>query len=531
MKNSTFIITHFSFHCKEEFKKMKTAVIYARYSSQNQTEQSIDGQIRECTEFAERNDIQIINTYVDRAVSGTSAEHRTQFQKMIADSAKQQFQVVLVYKLDRFARNRYDSAIYKSKLKKNGVKVLSAKENITDSPEGIILEGLLEAMDEYYSAELSRKCKRGIREGIIKGHNMGGAVLYGYKRENKHFIIDETTAPAVKLIFEMYASGNYTLSKIAQTLNEQGYRSVNGNPFKRWGVSDILHNDKYTGTHYIDGIAEPEKCPPIIDTELFEKVQGMLQKSASKAREQRTDHVYALTGLVQCGICGQAICGSSSKSNGKHYFYYKCRNRETCENQRNYSADKLEQIVIDALQEYLTQDKINVITERVYKLYTEQEVQPDPRTQLPEINRQIQNVVNAIASGVQSEALTQKLADLEMQREALEKQPIAQPKLTKEHFEYFLKRLATILETTEDKKQLFNAMISSITLFKDELVIAINVLENDNPPTLTEIKKSLDSVGDISLYPCPNCTIVKPNPSRFCDICTAPQRSKAISLM
>lgn len=131
------------------------AVIYARYSSERQTEQSIEGQLRECREFAEREHIRIVDVYIDRAVSGRPTEHRNAFQNMIADSAKKQFQAVIVYKLDRFARNRYDSAVYKAKLKKNGVRVLSAKENITDSPEGIILEGLLESMNEYYSAELS----------------------------------------------------------------------------------------------------------------------------------------------------------------------------------------------------------------------------------------------------------------------------------------------------------------------------------------------------------------------------------------
>lgn len=474
------------------------AVIYARYSSQNQTEQSIDGQLRECKEFAEHNDIQIINTYIDRAVSGTSAEHRTAFQKMIADSRSKQFQAVLVYKLDRFARNRYDSAIYKSKLKKNGVKVLSAKENITDSPEGIILEGLLESMDEYYSAELSRKSKRGIREGVIKGHNMGGNPLYGYKRENKQLIINEATAPAVKQAFEMYATGNHTLSEIARTLNEQGYRSNSGRPLELWHISQMLHNDKYTGTHYIDGIAEPETCQPIIDAELYEKVQILLEQSAHKARDRRTGHVYALTGLTRCGYCGQAVCGTSAIRHGKRYYYYHCHNDRKCHEAKAFTADKLEQVVVDALQEYLTQDKIDVIVDRTYKLYTEQMEQPSTKAQLPEINRQIQNVVNAIANGIQSEALKQKLADLEQQRDAAEHQPLLQPQLSKKHFEYFLKRLASVLETAEDRQQLFNSMISNVTLFRDKLVIAINVLENDNPPTLTEIEKSLDSVMDTS---------------------------------
>ena len=147
---------------------MKKAVIYARFSSHSQTEQSIEGQLRECYDFAKRSDITIVGEYIDRALTGTS-DKRPQFLKMIDDSKKKNFEFVLVYQLDRFARNRYDSANYKAKLKKNGVRVLSAKENITDDASGILVEGMLESMAEYYSAELSQKVKRGIKESLIKG--------------------------------------------------------------------------------------------------------------------------------------------------------------------------------------------------------------------------------------------------------------------------------------------------------------------------------------------------------------------------
>ena len=149
-------------------KERIKAVIYARYSSDRQTEQSIEGQLRVCHEFAEKNELIITEEYIDRAMTGTN-DKRPAFQKMISDSFSQKFDYVVVYKLDRFARNRFDSAVYKSKLKQNGIRVLSAMEGITDTPEGIIMEGVIEAMNEYYSAELSQKIKRGMRENIIKG--------------------------------------------------------------------------------------------------------------------------------------------------------------------------------------------------------------------------------------------------------------------------------------------------------------------------------------------------------------------------
>ena len=181
---------------------MSKAVIYARYSSTNQREESIEGQIRECTDFAKRQDITIVGSYIDRALTGKT-DARPQFQKMISDSGKQLFDIVIVYTLDRFARNRYDSATYKAKLKKNGVKVISAKENITDDPSGIILESVLEGMAEYYSVELAQKVLRGMTENALECKWLSGIIPLGYKLDDdKHLIIDDHAAPIVRKIFE-----------------------------------------------------------------------------------------------------------------------------------------------------------------------------------------------------------------------------------------------------------------------------------------------------------------------------------------
>ena len=158
---------------------MKTAVIYARYSSASQTEQSIEGQLAECRAFAERNNLRIVHEYIDRALTGTT-DKRPDFLQMIEDSKRKGFQFVIVYQLDRFSRNRYDSATYKAKLKKNGVRVLSAKENITEDASGILVEGVLESMAEYYSVELSQKIRRGIEVSASKCQFFGGSVPLGY---------------------------------------------------------------------------------------------------------------------------------------------------------------------------------------------------------------------------------------------------------------------------------------------------------------------------------------------------------------
>ena len=172
-----------------------TGVIYARYSSDNQREESIEGQLRECKEFAEKNDITILGTYIDRALSAKT-DNRPDFQRMIKDSEKNMFDVVIVWKLDRFARNRYDSAHYKSILKRNGVKVISATEIISQGAEGILLESLLEGYAEYYSAELSEKVIRGMKENALKCKYNGGTLPIGY-------VIDENKTSRLILLLHL----------------------------------------------------------------------------------------------------------------------------------------------------------------------------------------------------------------------------------------------------------------------------------------------------------------------------------------
>ena len=174
-----------------------TGVIYARYSSDNQREESIEGQLRECKEFAAKNGIEIVDTYIDRALSAKT-DNRPDFQRMIKDSSKELFDTILVWKLDRFARNRYDSAHYKAILRKNGVKVVSATEIISDTAEGILLESLLEGMAEYYSVDLAEKITRGLTENALKCKFNGGTVPLGYTIDaNQYYQIDPLTAPAV----------------------------------------------------------------------------------------------------------------------------------------------------------------------------------------------------------------------------------------------------------------------------------------------------------------------------------------------
>ena len=222
-----------------------SVALYLRYSSDRQTEQSIEGQLRDLISYCKLHAYKVYNVYVDRAVSATkNIEKRTRFLDMIADSDKHQWKYVLVWKLDRFARNRNDSAIYKMRLKKNGVRVLSATENISENPEGIILESVLEGMAEFYSAELSQKITRGMRESARKAQSLGGQLPLGYKTVNKQFVVDPDTAPIVKLAFELYADG-WSVADICREFNTRGYRSSKGSLFNCNSFKVLLRNKKY----------------------------------------------------------------------------------------------------------------------------------------------------------------------------------------------------------------------------------------------------------------------------------------------
>ena len=227
---------------------MLKAVIYARYSSHNQREESIEGQIRECQAYAERNGFIIIGEYIDRALSGKT-DNRADFQRMIRDSEKGHFQAVIMYTLDRFARNRYDSAMYKARLKRNGIKVYYAKQYIPDEPEGIILESVLEGYAEYYSENLSRNIKRGMMENALACKVTGGTTLLGYTiGQDKTYVIDPAGAKIVKEIFQLYADG-HSAKEVIDHCNKQGYRTARNTQFNKNSLRTILTNEKYIGVY------------------------------------------------------------------------------------------------------------------------------------------------------------------------------------------------------------------------------------------------------------------------------------------
>lgn len=233
-------------------------VIYARYSSDNQREESIEGQIRECTAYAEKHGITIVKHYIDRAFSAKT-DNRPEFQHMVADGAHGLFDIVIVWKLDRFARNRYDSARYKVQLKKNGVKVISATETISEGADGILIESVLEGYAEYYSADLSEKVIRGLTENALHGKYTGGTIPVGYTLDDDHFFqIDPLTAPLVLEAFKLYDEGA-TMKKVVEMLNAKGLKNTKGGPMTYTVVERMLKNRRYIGELSYRDVFKPEQ--------------------------------------------------------------------------------------------------------------------------------------------------------------------------------------------------------------------------------------------------------------------------------
>lgn len=210
---------------------MDTGVIYARFSSHGQNEQSIEAQVRICKECAEKNNIKIVNVYSDKARTGTN-DARPAFQRMIADAKSGAFQYIFVYMFDRFARNRRDSILYKEMLKENGIKVISALEPIAEDEGGEFYEMFLEWNAEKYSKRLSKRVRDGIDKSIANGHFCGGTVIFGYKLVNepipdkpnkfiKKVVIDEEESKIIRLVFDYYKNG-YTKKRNSPNAQRTG---------------------------------------------------------------------------------------------------------------------------------------------------------------------------------------------------------------------------------------------------------------------------------------------------------------------
>lgn len=469
------------------------AVVYARYSSAGQKEQSIDGQLAAAYKYAEAKGYQIVHEYIDRAMTGRN-DDRDDFQRMLSDTGKHQFSVIIVWKVDRFGRNREEITFNKYRCKKNGVRVEYVAENMPEGPESVILEAVLEGMAEYYSLQLSQNVKRGLLENAKHHKAVSGTPPLGYKlTEDKHFEVDPDTAPLVRVIYEKYAAGE-TLFEIIRYLNNAGYKTPRGKPFARTSLDKLLKNEKYIGIYkFKDIIYDEDAVPALIDKDLFYKVQDMLEKNKRAPVKNWNYSDYLLTGKLFCGHCGDPMVGKAGHGkSGRKYDYYICKKND----KKPVRKEWIEETVLQEVHRILDDDEIfQMIVDNTWEYYLEQDTKEHEREamlkQIADIEKGIANLSKAVEQGMPFDVVSGRLDELSGQKIALQK-AIAELeiqkgfKLTKDHIQFFLEQFRNMDASDRNcEKRLISVFVNAIYVYDDKLKIAFNYSEEGQRNTVS----------------------------------------------
>ena len=460
-----------------------------------------------------KNNFSVVDEYIDRAISGKT-DNRPSFQRLIKDSEKGHFDAVIMYTLDRFARNRYDSAVYKAKLKRNGVRVFYAKQPMPDTPEGIILESVLEGYAEYYSENLARSIKRGLKENALHGIAMGSACL-GYKiGEDRKYEIEPVGAKAVQSIFQMYAEGK-SKTQIVNWLNEQGFKTSRGNAFNKNSLSRILRNDKYIGVYRFDDVVIEDAIPPIIDKSLFDRVQATFKHNYAARAKNKAKEDYLLSTKLFCGKCGNPMIGESGTSKtGKVHHYYKCAGRKRQKNCDKATEKKewIEKLVVKFTVQYvLTDENIEKIATKAMELINKEmedtSVLIGLQGALRETNKKLKNLMNAIEQGIITPTTKDRLEELEQERLDLEgqiaREEMKKPLLSKERIMYWLVSFKSgDINDVEYQQRIIDTLVNSIFVYDNDdggrrIVLTFNVSGNN---TLTITSSDIEGITPPNRY-------------------------------
>ena len=492
-------------------KKDMNVAIYARYSSDKQSETSIEQQLKVCHEHCIKNNFTVIAEYADGAISGRT-DNRPQFQKMILDGKRKLFEAIVIYSVDRFGRTLHHSAKYVSELEKNGVTLISATEHISDGPAGKLTHHMLMSFAQYYSDELSQKILRGMDYNAERGLSLGGVPALGYKTvpidesdkdSKKKFVVDEQTAPTVKWIFEMYADKGMTMAEITRNLNSQGLKTSYGNEFNKNSIRRLLLNKKYIGIFTYKGEDYPDLIQPIIDNELFERVGIALTKNRKAPAKNKAvgENEYILTLKLFCGHCKEQMTGWSGTGKSKKiHRYYMCngKKKKLCE-KSNVRKKIIEDTVIHQCREMLTEENINKIADEVIA-YNDFEQKNNANLKrleklIADNEKQHDNLMDTLGLCEDDDvkkSIMSKMSKLIKQSRELHIQSAVEEsrknKITRREITFFLKDLQNgDISDIKYRKTLINAFVNKIYLYDDgRLTIVFH-----NGDTLTEIETNL----------------------------------------
>lgn len=489
------------------------AIAYYRYSSHRQGEQSIEGQRDAAERWAAVNGYTIIKEYADRAMTGTN-DDREQFQLMLREMERLHPAVLILWKVDRMGRNKEEIAFNKYRCKKNGVKVVYTAESIPNTPEGVILESVLEGMAEYYSLQLSQNIRRGQRVSALKCQSTGGNRPLGYRTgPDKHFEIDPEGAAIVRQVFERYANGE-TQAEIVRSLNEQGLRTLHGRPFTHNSLRTMLKNEKYIGIYtYKDEIRVDNGLPAIIDVETFQKAQVMLKVNRRAPAHKWAKADYLLTEKLFCGCCGEMMAGISgtSKTGAKHH-YYGCsgrrgdkKGRSAC-TKKNVRKEWIEGLVLRETQLMLFNDELmDFIAESTYRYYVEANTDTSYtdtlQANLQDVEKSLGNILKAVEAGIFNSTTKARMDELEEQkRQLLASLEVAKLQtglqLTKEHILYFLLKFREMdFDDVECQKRLIATFVNAVFVYDDRVTITFNYSGDNRTITLAEVDAAADAGG------------------------------------
>lgn len=496
----------------------RTAVAYARYSSAGQRDVSIEQQLTDIRAFAKREGFTLVHEYADHAKSGfKNAKARTAFQSMMAAADSGAFDTVICWKVDRFGRNREESALFKGRLRRFGVKVLYAMEPIPEGSAGVLLEGMLEATAEWYSRQLSENVLRGMTDNANKCLYNGTHIL-GYRADPEgRYVIRPEEAAVVREIFSLYRSG-WSAAMIARDLNARGLRTWRGNPYCAQGILKVISNERYTGVYIWGSHRTPGGMPVIIPPSEFEEAQRMKKKTARHVEHGAVD--YLLTGKAFCGLCGSAMVGDSGTSKtGVRHHYYSCYHRKhdkAC-SKKSVSKDYLEETVISFVLDHVLSDaEIGKIADAVMTLQAE-EMKSSPLAAMEaehrEITAKIRNINNAIAAGVWNSSTSVMLKELEDAAEdlrvSIETLRYSQSQLVdRDRVLFFLHRFTKGDRSDPLLRQsIIETFVNAVYVYDDHLKIIINNVEGNDRIPFSDLPPEC-SDNDNSGLP----TVSRPNP-------------------
>ncbi len=477
------------------------AVAYCRYSSENQRDgYSIEAQVSAIRAFCEKEKIELIKFYIDEAASATK-DNRDAFQDMISDSKKSEWDYVIVHKLDRFARNRYDSALYKKVLLDNNVKVLSVLEHLDDSPESVIMEGLLEAMAEYYSKNLAREVKKGLDERAKKFVSVNGSVPYGYRLVNDQYEIAPDEALIIKELYERIAKGE-TPNVVVLDIASRGVKTKRGNSFNKVKPLKLLSNPIYKGAfkHVDDELVEGV-IPAIVSKDLWNEVNQLHLKNIDsfgkpfkEAQARKKEGFYLLTGYLYCGICGKHFVGhkstlininNTSSSKPKYInYHYRCATKANAKTIKGCTAKLIKKELLEDFTQRLIEacifsdDTLDMIVTTLEDLVNQKRVPVSDlkaiKKKISELKKKESRLLDIFLSGsIDKDTYNQKAQEI---RTAILSLEAELNKATS--IEYFPKDKikSTLLEVLNEHKNddtyrlhLFKTFLEKIVVYEDRL--------------------------------------------------------------